>query len=41
MFMARLGANTAHKIDKTKLQVFFGIFLYVVGTIFVYRYVSL
>ena len=22
MFMARLGANTAHKIDKTKLQVF-------------------
>ena len=40
MFMARLGANTAHKIDKTKLQVFFGIFLYVVGTIFVYRYVS-
>ena len=41
MFMARVGANTAHKIDKTKLQVFFGIFLYVVGTIFVYRYVTL
>ena len=41
MFMARVGANTAHKIDKTKLQVLFGIFLYVVGTIFVYRYVTL
>ena len=33
MFMAKVGANSAHKINKTKLQVFFGIFLYVVGTI--------
>ena len=41
MIMARVGANSAHKIDKTKLQVFFGIFLYVVGTIFIYRYSSL
>ena len=41
MMMARIGANSAHKIDKTKLQVFFGIFLYVVGTIFIYRYSSL
>ena len=41
MFMARVGANYAHKIDKTKLQVFFGIFLYVVGTVFVYRYSGL
>ena len=41
MMMARVGANSAHKIDKTKLQVFFGIFLYVVGTIFIYRYSSL
>ena len=41
MFMARVGANSAHKIDKTKLQVFFGIFLYVVGTIFVFRYSGL
>ena len=41
MFMARVGANSAHKIDKTKLQVFFGLFLYVVGTIFVYRYSGL
>ena len=41
MLMARVGANYAHKIDKTKLQVFFGIFLYVVGTIFIYRYSGL
>ena len=41
MVMARVGANSAHKIDKTKLQVFFGIFLYVVGTIFVLRYSGL
>tara|TARA_B100000579_G_scaffold300124_1_gene250136 strand:+ start:167 stop:952 length:786 start_codon:yes stop_codon:yes gene_type:complete len=41
MFMARVGANSAHKIEKSKLQVFFGIFLYVVGTIFVFRYASL
>ena len=41
MFMARVGANSAHKIEKSKLQIFFGIFLYVVGTIFVYRYSSL
>ena len=41
MLMARVGANTAHKLEKTKLQVFFGIFLYVVGTIFIYRYLSL
>ena len=41
MLMARVGANSAHKIDKIKLQVFFGIFLYVVGTIFVLRYSGL
>ena len=41
MFMARVGANSAHKIEKSKLQIFFGIFLYVVGTIFVFRYSSL
>ena len=41
MLMARVGANYAHRIDKTKLQVFFGIFLYVVGTIFVLRYSGL
>ena len=41
MFMAKVGANQAHKIDKIKLQVFFGIFLYVVGTIFILRYSGL
>ncbi len=40
-FMARVGANTVHKIDKTKVQAFFGIFLYIVGTIFIYRYLNL
>ena len=41
MFMAKVGANSAHEINKTKLQVFFGIFLYIVGTIFIFRYSSL
>ena len=41
MLMARVGANTAHKLKKNRLQVFFGIFLYVVGTIFIYRYFNL
>ncbi len=40
-FMARIGANTAHKINKIKLQKLFGIFLYVVGTIFLYRYLNI
>ena len=40
-FMARVGANTIHRVDKTKVQAFFGIFLYVVGTIFIYRYLNL
>ena len=40
-FMARVGANTGHKINKGKIQAFFGIFLYVVGTIFIYRYLNL
>ena len=38
MFMARVGANTSNNMDKSKLQRFFGIFLYVVGTLFLYRY---
>ena len=41
MFMARVGANTVNKINKSKLQRFFGIFLYIVGTIFLYRYLNL
>ncbi len=39
--MARVGANTVNKIDKSKVQALFGIFLYVVGTIFIYRYLNL
>ena len=38
MLMARVGANTVHRIDKSKIQNFFGIFLYVVGSIFLYKY---
>jgi len=41
MFMARVGANTVHKIDKSKLQRFFGIFLYVIGAVFLYRYLGI
>ena len=41
MYMARVGANTVHKLDKSKLQRFFGIFLYVIGTIFLYIYLSI
>ena len=41
MFMARVGANTVNKLDKSKLQNFFGIFLYIVGTIFLYRYLTI
>ena len=40
-FMARVGANTVHKIDKSKVQALFGIFLYIIGTVFIYRYLSL
>ena len=40
-FMARVGANTVHKINKSKVQAFFGIFLYVIGTVFIYRYLNL
>jgi uncharacterized protein len=40
-FMARIGANTVHRINKSKVQVFFGIFLYIIGTVFIYRYLNL
>ena len=41
MFMARIGANTSNKMDKSKLQRFFGIFLYIIGTLFLYRYLNI
>ena len=40
-YMARIGASTTHKLDKSKLQRLFGIFLYIVGTVFIYRYLSI
>mgnify|MGYP001212312480 FL=1 len=40
MFMARVGANTSNNMDKPKLQRLFGIFLYVIGTLFLYRYLN-
>ena len=40
-FMARIGANTVYKMDKLKAQRLFGVFLYVIGTIFIYRYFSI
>ncbi len=39
--MAKVGANTTHKVNKSKLQRMFGIFLYIVGTIFLYRYLNI
>ena len=41
MLMARVGANTSNKMDKSSLQRFFGIFLYIIGTLFLYRYLSI
>ena len=36
--MARIGANTVHRINKKKVTKLFGTFLFVVGSIFLYRY---
>ena len=40
-FMAKIGANTVYKMDKMKAQRLFGVFLYTVGTIFIYRYFNI
>jgi len=40
-FMARIGANTMHKTNKEKVTKLFGIFLYIVGTIFLLRYLNI
>ena len=40
-FMARVGANTVHNMDKIKAQRLFGVFLYVIGTIFILRYFNI
>ena len=39
--MARYGANTVYKMNKDKAQRLFGVFLYTVGTIFIYRYFNI
>jgi len=36
--MARIGANKVHGINKNKITKLFGIFLFVIGTVFLYRY---
>ena len=38
MFMARIGANMIHKIDKNNVTKLFGSFLFIVGSLFLYRY---
>ena len=37
-FMARIGAKTVHRIDKNKISKFFGIFLLIIATKFLYEY---
>ena len=41
MFMARVGASTIHKIDKNKISVYFGIFLIIVASKFLYEYLKM
>ena len=40
-FMARLGAKASHRINKKKMTKYFGFFLVVIGTRFLYEYFSL
>ena len=40
-FMARLGAKASHRIDKKKMTKYFGLFLIVIGTKFLYEYFNL
>jgi uncharacterized membrane protein YfcA len=39
--MARIGAKTVHKINKQKISKYFGIFLLVIGTKFLFEYFKL
>ena len=36
--MARIGANTVHRINKNKITKLFGLFLFIVGSVFLYKY---
>jgi uncharacterized membrane protein YfcA len=40
-FMARIGARTVHKIDKSKISKYFGIFLLFISAKFLYEYFKL
>jgi len=40
-FMARIGAQTVHKIDKKRISKYFGIFLLVIGSRFLFEYFKL
>ena len=40
-FMARIGAQTVHKLDKNKISKFFGIFLLAVSLKFFYEFIKL
>ena len=40
-FMARLGAKASHRINKKKMTKYFGLFLVVIGTRFMYEYFKL
>ena len=40
-FMARIGARTVHKIDKNKISKYFGFFLFIIASKFLYEYFKL
>ena len=40
-FMARIGARTVHRIDKQRISKYFGIFLIVIGSKFLFEYFKL
>ena len=40
-FMARIGAKTVHKLNKKKITKYFGLFLIIVGSKFLYEYFNL
>ena len=40
-FMARIGAKASHKIDRAKMTRYFGLFLLLIGTRFLYEYFKL
>ena len=40
-FMARLGAKASHRVDKMRMTKYFGLFLILIGTRFLYEYFKL